>query len=109
MSKKIGLDQAKSMRKKYKEAKGPILAEGVSKEILPQAELFEKQHILDLLNQEDCQGLRVYYAMDEAQNFHMLLVGVDSAGDDIIDTNDPQILDEGNRCPPVCSSDSELG
>lgn len=109
MSKKIGLDQAKTMRKKYKETKGSILAEGVSKEILPQAELFNKQDVLDLFNQEDCQGLRVYYSMDESQNFHLLLVGADSEGEDIIDPNDPQILDEGERCPPKCPVDSELG
>lgn len=108
MSKKIGLDQAKTMRKKYKEAKGPILAEGVSKDILPQAEFFDKQDVLDLLNQDDCQGLRVYYSMDEAHNFHLLLVGVDSEGEDIIDSNEPLILDEGIKCPPTCPVNSEL-
>ncbi|HEY0731135.1 MAG TPA: hypothetical protein VGD33_01855, partial [Chitinophagaceae bacterium] len=101
--------QAKTMRSKFKESKGSILAAGVSKEILPQAELFDKQDVLDLLNQDDCTGLRVYYSMDEAQNFHLLLVGANSKGDDIIDSNDPQILDEGGRCPPTCPVLSELG
>ena len=109
MSKMIELEQAVTMRNLYKENKEAILAEGVIKDILPQAEMFEKQHILDLLNQDDCQGLRVYYSMDDAQNFHMLLVGVNSEGEDIIDSNEPLILDEGERCPPTCPSDSELG
>ena len=97
------------MRNLYKESKEAILAEGISKDILPQAELFDKEHILDLLNQNDCQGLRVYYSMNESQNFHLLLVGVDGEGEDIMDPIEPQILDEGERCPPKCSPDSELG
>lgn len=109
MSKMIGLEQAVTMRNVYKESKETILAEGISKDILPQAERFDKQHVLDLLNQENCEGLRVYYSMDESQNFHMLLVGVDSEGEDIIDANEPLILDEGGKCPPYCSTNSELG
>ena len=109
MSKMIELERAVTMRNLYKEAKEAILAEGISKDILPQAELFDKQHVLDLLNQNNCTGLRVYYSMDETQNFHLLLVGVDTEGEDIIHSNDPQILDEGIKCPPTCPVNSELG
>ena len=56
-------------------------------------------------------GIRIYPGLDEEGNSHMILVGIDSDGNDIVSsaTSDPtqpssELLQYGVSCPPICNS-----
>jgi hypothetical protein len=94
------------------------------------AEAFNKDAIAVLLNQKDAAGnqaagLRIYYGLDKGGLVRMVLVPYDSKGNDIINQlvgeravsipgipsanaagTDGQTIENGQRCPPVCSSTS---
>ncbi|MEN9582473.1 MAG: hypothetical protein RL641_427 [Candidatus Parcubacteria bacterium] len=55
---------------------------------------FSKDAILELLDQENCVGMRVYYANDESGEMEMVLVGVAS--------NENDLIGEGNLCMDMC-------
>ncbi|MBS1598922.1 MAG: hypothetical protein JST75_11920 [Bacteroidetes bacterium] len=92
------------------------------------AEAFNRDAIIVLLNQKDslgnpAAGVRVYYGVDEGDRVKLILVPYDSKGNDIIHTlvkesavkipgisnanafwDGGQAIDNGQRCPTVCSS-----
>lgn len=51
---------------------------------LPSAESFNRDAIAVLLNQKDAQGIRIYYGTDAAGVARLVLVPIDSRGNDII-------------------------
>lgn len=58
-------------------------------------------NVKKILEQEDCIGIRIYNGYDdEAQKISLILVGVDSAEQDILGNG--IIYDEMAICPPVC-------
>lgn len=95
-----------------------------------QAEAFNRDAIIVLLNQKDstgkpAAGVRIYYGVDEGGQVRMVLVPYDSKGNDIIRQlivektvkipgiseakaywDSGQAIDNGQRCPAVCSSPS---
>jgi hypothetical protein len=60
-----------------------------------------------MLNQPNCVGTRIYYGLKDDGTQCLVLVGVDSDGNDLIDKDD-KILDMGNLCPTLCSKDNPL-
>jgi hypothetical protein len=98
-----------------------------------QAEAFNKDAIAVLLNQKDASGnmaagIRIYYGLDKSGQVRMVLVPYDSKGNDIInqligekavhvpgissayaDNSGGQTIENGQRCPVVCSSTGGLG
>ena len=66
---------------------------------------FDKDDILDILDQDECVELRVYNALDDSGNMTNVLVGVDSNGEDM--TTGP-IVDIALRCRPHCPTTSVL-
>ncbi|MCL9807628.1 hypothetical protein NAT51_19050 [Flavobacterium amniphilum] len=61
-----------------------------------------KNHIKDILNQEDCIGLRVYNGYDYAEaRMNQVFIGVNS------DENDMKglIVNKTTVCPPICPID----
>lgn len=65
---------------------------------------FSKDGLLKLLEQDECIGLRYYYALDAKGNQQLVLVGV--ANDENGNTNDMTdglIADLSPTCPPYCS------
>lgn len=56
---------------------------------------FGKEKLLELLNQPESVGIRIYFG-EENKDFELVLVGADSNQDDILDL----ILDRGKRMPP---------
>lgn len=79
------------------------------------AHAFGKSRIGDLMSQEGAVALRIYPAHDGDGNVHMVLVAVDSEGDNIVGgalsgTSSPSdnLLQYGGQCPPFCGS-SEAG
>jgi hypothetical protein len=69
------------------------------------AEYFGKNAVLDLLSQDACVGMRIYYGQDTAGVKKLVLVGVDGNGNDLVNG---VILDKGFPCPMYCSSSNSL-
>ncbi len=81
--------------------------------------LFNKKIVMDMLNEDKCEGLRIYNAMDDEGKLHFVLVGTDANGDNILPPTDeyvaktildsaggdPILIDDGVRCPPICPPD----
>lgn len=85
------------------------------------SETFEKEAVQKLLTTKGCVSLRIYYGMKEDKEAHAILVAVDSNGRSILpkadsqtaltigDVDDePVILEDAFRCPPVCFDDPPL-
>ncbi|MEX2116123.1 MAG: hypothetical protein WEB37_04495, partial [Bacteroidota bacterium] len=68
-------------------------------------EYFEKAAIEKLLGQKGVVGIRYYYAMKNDTTPGIVIVGVDSLGNDM---ESGDIIDNGTPCPPFCSSPNEL-
>jgi len=69
------------------------------------AGLFWKEYVQKLLDQPNCVAMRYYHAVDEKDYPVIVLIGVDSDGNDI--TNGT-ILEIGLPCPPFCSNINQL-
>ena len=69
------------------------------------AELIGKKALLELLSQPGCEGLRIYLAQKESGVNAMVLVGTDSADNDLTAGT---ILQELFPCPPYCPKGSPL-
>lgn len=69
---------------------------------------FGRNHLISMLNQDGCKGIRVYFGKEEGEegNITLVLAGADSEGDDQ-STSSHLILDFGNPCPSDCSKSSE--
>jgi hypothetical protein len=65
------------------------------------AEYFGKDAILAILNQQACIGLRIYYGKNDFGTPTLILVGVNSSGQDL--TTGP-LADWGFPCPPFCDT-----
>jgi hypothetical protein len=67
--------------------------------------LFGREKIEALLGQTGCMGIRIYHGIDpNTSSKEVILVGVDSAGNDM--TN--MILDLSLPCPDRCSNGNAL-
>lgn len=68
------------------------------------AVFFGKDHIEDLLRQTGCVGIRIYYAINESNDYTMVLVGTNEDEDDMTEL----VIDTGMRCPPRCAQPNSL-
>ncbi len=70
------------------------------------AHCFGKKAILDLLNQPDCVGLRIYYGINSANGAKELVItGVNAQDNDLYQG---VLLDKSRGCPELCSSANPL-
>ncbi len=84
--------------------------------LLPICETFDREAIDQLLVQDGCSGVRIYYGMDENMLLHAVVVGVDADGEDMVNNSvsaslaadDDVILENGGRCPDICPGGSPL-
>jgi hypothetical protein len=76
------------------------------------AHFFGFQIINQILNETDCIGIRMYYALNDSGVQQILLVGVNSKGENILPLSDSggKVMDGGNTvadasfpCPTYCS------
>lgn len=108
----ISLEDAIAMTSEYRKEKDSILAEGVSPDVLPICETFNKTDFQTVLDQTGCVGVRVYFGMKTGKEISVVVVGVNADDEDMISTVNPayadKILDMGNRCPIVCPPKSDL-
>lgn len=73
---RISLKQASKWTRNYRES-------------IPAADktgFFHKQALLDLLKQPGVVGMRYYHALDDKGVYHLVLVGTDHAGRDIVES-----------------------
>ncbi len=81
------------------------------------SETFEASNLQELLNEPDCQCLRIYLGRKPDNSVVALLVGVNSRDQDILPSADTDaaaagtggvILEDGTRCPEFCPTHSPL-
>ena len=112
MSDFIELSEAEVMTRDYRGIKEQILLAGYQNlGILPVCETFDAAQVRDMLSNNDCVGLRVYYGMDSAKKIHTILVGVNSENKEILPENNEIgnfILERGDRTPPAQIPSSPL-
>lgn len=111
----ISLQTAIDMTSLYRTNRESILQNNYQgREILPLSETFNRAAIENLLANEACAALRIYYGMDENEKVHAIIVGVDENNKDILPVNPlkeedgPIIIEVGQRCPPSCPPASGL-
>ena len=61
--------------------------------------IFEKEIIVQILNQQGCKGIRIYNALNEEGKITFVLVGYDN---DFNDMTDGYIADKAFICPKQC-------
>ena len=111
----ISLGQAIDMTTQYRSDKETILATAYqNQDILPESETFNRNAFDTLLAKEGCEGIRIYYGMDENLKVHAIAVPVNENNEDILPDHDTltesneDIVEEGQRCPPICPPPSPL-
>jgi len=94
---------------------------------LPNAESFNRDAIIALLNQKEAEGVRIYLGRDKQGLIRMVLAAVDSTGNDITKGSEPEsgtvgfiqtahagstppavLLESGQRCPTLCGATGPL-
>lgn len=65
---------------------------------------FGRNHMERILAQEDCQGIRLYFAKNLDGSQTLVMVGADSAEEDLLDV----IVERAISCPPRCGSVNAL-
>jgi len=102
----ITLADAKAMAQRYLNTRASILKTQYSSDILPVNETFSKDDITSLINQTGCVSFRVYYAMKDDLSICAILTAVDNQGNDILVAGNTKVMEEGQRCPPNCPTNS---
>ncbi|MCH8904563.1 MAG: hypothetical protein IIA45_11690 [Bacteroidetes bacterium] len=71
------------------------------------AHFFGKVIIENILGQEGCMGIRIYYGIDSQQNLQLLVVGANANEDDQLGTAET-IADLSVPCPNNCGVANDL-
>lgn len=112
MPNEITLADAIAMTQLYRQQKVQILKpEYQEMDILPLAEAFNKAGIQALLDDPQCEKIRVYLGMKGNLSICAILVAADKDGNDLLpDEQHPNrvIIEDGQRCPSECAVDSPL-
>lgn len=69
------------------------------------AHAFGKNAIKKILAQDNCIGLRIYYALDENGVKQLIVVGVDANANDLYEG---LIAERSMPCPPLCGTKNPL-
>ncbi len=69
------------------------------------AHFFGKDAIQAILNQTNCVGIRIYYALDESAAKHLIIVGVKADENDIYNG---LLAERSIPCPPFCGDGNPL-
>ena len=109
MSQFISLTEAIKMTSSYRQNRNDILkSEYQERNILCISETIERSEIEELMHQQGCVKLRIYYGMDDDLLVHAVIVGVDGADKDILPVGEEMILERNARCPDDCPPASPL-
>lgn len=86
----------------YRQEKENILSDGFKgKDILSFSETFDADSFQAVLDKPGCMKLRTYFGMSDDLKIHLITVGVNEKGEEMLD-GDQSIMEEGATCPPVC-------
>ncbi len=66
---------------------------------------FSKESLLDILNQDECVGIRYYFGEEDDGTPVLVLVGVDEEENDL--TNGA-LREKSTPCPPRCGQANDL-
>ena len=69
------------------------------------AHLIGMNRIHEILDQEGCEGIRIYYGLNDEGDQELVLVGVDRLGDDM---EKGVIMDKLLPCPSYCPNANPL-
>jgi hypothetical protein len=69
----------------------------------PLAYFFGRDKLEELLAQDNCMGIRIYFG-EKDNSLQLVLVSADDNQDDLLD----KILDRGAKCPPYNSVSNDL-
>ena len=92
----ITLEEASKLTRNYRES--------VGKDAI-RASFFGKETLQKIFEQEGCVGIRIYYGKEDNDKAQLVLVGVNSKNEDLIQGT---IAEKGIPCPPVCPDSSPL-
>ena len=92
----ISLEDAVKITKNYRDSAGVGVFLGG---------YVSKNAVLKILNQENCLGIRIYNAINDAGESTLVLAGVNSSGDDL---TKGELAEFVSACPPYCPVASEL-
>lgn len=95
LGKTIPLDKGSDLTKNYRDV-NPNKVKGFA---------VSKDLIEDILEQDDCDGLRVYNALDEDSKPQLVVVGIDSSENDL---TSGVIISELRPCPSYCGGNNTL-
>jgi hypothetical protein len=112
----ISLDQAIGMTTLYREEKENILIPELREQnILAICETFDRAAFDALLAQDGCEGIRIYYGMEEGLKVRAIFVGVNEENEDMLpsgegleSTEGNNIVEAGQVCPVLCPPPSPL-
>jgi len=93
----ISKEKAKEKTKRYKEKKP-------KKDRFP-AVAYHAEAFRRILDQPGCVGIRSYPGEDEEGGLTTILVGVDAAGNDLVEG---ALMQMPFLCPPTCSDENDL-
>ena len=62
---------------------------------------FGKGAIQDILDQDTCVGIRIYYALDNSGKKHLIITGVDANQNDLYEG---KLAERSAPCPSMCST-----
>ena len=62
---------------------------------------FDKKAIEDVIDQSGCTGLRYYFGKDDHGELCLVIVGIDSSGNDM---TGGEIRERAWPCPPICGN-----
>ncbi len=85
----IDLQTASKWTKNYREANPKDL----------KAHFFGKAALQAILNQADCVGIRMYYALDDSNVQHLVLVGANASENDLYEG---RLAERSKPCPTIC-------
>ena len=68
------------------------------------AHFYGKDILNDLLDQEGCMGIRIYFGIDSDGNKELVLVGADANENDMTEL----VVDISSPCPNLCDKNSPL-
>lgn len=93
---KISLEYAQELTRNFRE-------QGSGSEV--HGGLFDKESVLEVLQQPGCAALRYYYGINELEKNVLVIVGVDTFGNDILNGI---IIEKAFPCPPYCGDINAL-
>lgn len=92
----ISLEDASHLTKNYRDNNPPDATI---------AHYFGKDAITAILTQNDCVGIRIYYAQKDDGTKQLVLTGVDASGNDLYNG---VLAEKSYLCPSYCAADNPL-